>query len=54
MASPPNETLLPANKLARDGIKFVIGHPYSDCAVPASDVYEDKGVPMINPAATSP
>jgi branched-chain amino acid transport system substrate-binding protein len=43
-----------ANKLARDGIKFVIGHPYSDCAVPASDVYENKGVLTISPAATSP
>jgi ABC-type branched-subunit amino acid transport system substrate-binding protein len=41
-------------KVYRDGIKFDIGHPYSDCAVPASDVYEDKGVLMIDPAATSP
>jgi len=50
----PKRNIAAADKLARDGIKFVIGHPYSDCAVPASDVYENKGVLMINPAAASP
>jgi hypothetical protein len=50
----PKRNIAAANKLARDGIKFVIGHPFSDCAVPASDVYEDKRVLMISPAATSP
>ena len=43
-----------AKKLARDGTKFVISHSSSDCAIPASDVYEDKGVIMMNPVATSP
>jgi branched-chain amino acid transport system substrate-binding protein len=43
-----------ANKLFKDGIKLVIGHPLSEHALATSDIYADNGVLVINPAATVP
>nr|BFE90958.1 hypothetical protein GCM10020185_14940 [Pseudomonas brassicacearum subsp. brassicacearum] len=43
-----------ANKVVNDGVKFVVGHLCSSSTQPASDIYEDEGVVMITPAATSP
>ena len=40
--------------MVNDGVKFVVGHLCSSSTQPASDIYEDEGVIMITPAATSP
>ena len=43
-----------ANKVVNDGVKYVVGHLCSSSTQPASDIYEDEGIVMITPAATSP
>ena len=51
-----DEALVPriAEKVVQDGIRYVVGHPCSEGAGTASEVYERNGVLMISPAATSP
>lgn len=53
-ACDPKQAVAIANKVVNDGVKFVIGHLCSSSTQPASDIYEDEGVIMITPAATSP
>ncbi|GAB7533201.1 branched-chain amino acid ABC transporter substrate-binding protein [Pseudomonas sp. 3A(2025)] len=53
-ACDPKQAVAVANKIVNDGVKFVIGHLCSSSAQPASDVYEDEGIIMVTPAATSP
>ncbi|WP_026957596.1 branched-chain amino acid ABC transporter substrate-binding protein [Aliagarivorans taiwanensis] len=53
-ACEPKQAVAVANKIINDGIQYVIGHLCSGATQPASDVYEDEGVLMITPAATSP
>ncbi|WNW11503.1 branched-chain amino acid ABC transporter substrate-binding protein [Pseudomonas sp. DTU_2021_1001937_2_SI_NGA_ILE_001] len=53
-ACDPKQAVAVANKIVNDGVKFVIGHLCSSSAQPASDVYEDEGILMVTPAATSP
>jgi len=53
-ACDPKQAVAVANKVVNDGVKFVIGHLCSSSTQPASDIYEDEGVIMITPAATSP
>ncbi|WP_328665199.1 high-affinity branched-chain amino acid ABC transporter substrate-binding protein [Streptomyces sp. NBC_00328] len=53
-AADPKQAVAVANKVINDGVKFVIGHMASSATQPASDFYEDEGVIMITPAATSP
>ncbi|WP_306671514.1 branched-chain amino acid ABC transporter substrate-binding protein [Endozoicomonas sp. ONNA2] len=43
-----------ANRIVNDDIRFVVGHLCSSATLPASDIYEDKGVLMITAASTSP
>jgi branched-chain amino acid transport system substrate-binding protein len=43
-----------ARKLVDAGVEFVVGHPCSAAAIPASDVYEAAGVVLFSPAATNP
>src|SRR5689334_5505500 len=50
----PKEGVSVANKLASDGVKFVIGHFNSGVTIPASDVYQENGMLVITPAATNP
>jgi len=50
----PKQAVAVANKVINEGIKFVVGHLCSGSTQPASDIYEDEGVLMITPAATSP
>src|SRR4051812_12238651 len=50
----PKEGVSVANKLASDGVKFVIGHFNSGVTIPASDVYQENGMLAITPAATNP
>ena len=53
-ACDPKQAVAVANKVVNDGVKFVVGHLCSSSTQPASDIYEDEGVIMITPAATSP
>jgi branched-chain amino acid transport system substrate-binding protein len=50
----PKEGVSVANKLAGDGVKFVIGHFNSGVTIPASEVYQENGMLEITPAATNP
>ena len=53
-ACDPKQAVAVANKVVNDGVKFVVGHLCSSSTQPASDIYEDEGIIMITPAATSP
>jgi branched-chain amino acid transport system substrate-binding protein len=50
----PKEGVSVANKFVGDGIKFVVGHFNSGVTNAASPVYEENGMLMITPSATSP
>src|SRR5690554_7602219 len=53
-ACDPKQAVAVANRIVNDGIQFVVGHLCSDSTLPASDVYDDEGILMVTPAATSP
>lgn len=53
-ACDPKQAVAVANRIVNDGISLVIGHLCSSSTQPASDIYEDEGILMITPAATSP
>jgi branched-chain amino acid transport system substrate-binding protein len=50
----PKEGRSVANKFVGDGIKFVVGHFNSGVTNAASEVYEENGILMVTPSATSP
>lgn len=50
----PKQAVSVANKLVNDGVVGIIGHFNSSCSIPASDVYNRAGIPMITPASTNP
>lgn len=50
----PKQAVSVANKLVNEGAVAVIGHFNSSCSIPASDVYNRAGIPMITPASTNP
>ncbi|MGH1539115.1 MAG: branched-chain amino acid ABC transporter substrate-binding protein [Arenicella sp.] len=50
----PKQAVTIANKIANDGIKFVLGHLCSGSTQPASEVYDDEQILMITAASTSP
>lgn len=52
--SDPKQAVAVANKLVNERVIGVIGHFNSSCSIPASDVYERAGKPMITPASTNP
>ncbi len=52
--SDPKQAVSVANKLVNEGVIGIIGHFNSSCSIPASDVYERGGKPMITPASTNP
>jgi len=43
-----------AQKLVDAGVSAVVGHFNSGTTIPASQVYEQAGIPVIDPAATNP
>jgi branched-chain amino acid transport system substrate-binding protein len=43
-----------AQKLVDGGVAVVVGHFNSGTTIPASHVYQNAGVPLIDPAATNP
>jgi branched-chain amino acid transport system substrate-binding protein len=53
-ASDPKQAHAVANKLVNQGVVAVVGHFNSSCSIPASEVYDRAGKPMITPASTSP
>jgi len=50
----PKQAVSVANKLVNDGVVGVIGHFNSNCSLPASDIYNRAGLPMISPGSTNP
>jgi branched-chain amino acid transport system substrate-binding protein len=52
--SDPKQGVSVANKLAGDGVRFVVGHFNSGVTMPASDVYAENGMLFVTPAATNP
>lgn len=50
----PKQAVAVANKLVNDGASGIIGHFNSSCSIPASDVYNRAGIPMVTPASTNP
>jgi branched-chain amino acid transport system substrate-binding protein len=50
----PKQAVAVANKLVNEGVAGIIGHFNSSCSIPASDVYNRAGIPMITPASTNP
>lgn len=50
----PKQAVAVANKLVNDGAVGIVGHFNSSCSIPASDVYNKAGIPMITPASTNP
>lgn len=50
----PKQAVAVANKLVNEGVVGVVGHFNSSCSIPASDVYNRAGIPMITPASTNP
>jgi branched-chain amino acid transport system substrate-binding protein len=53
-ACEPKQAVAVANKIVSQGIKFVVGHVCSGATIAASDIYENEGIVMISPSATSP
>lgn len=52
--SDPKQAVAVANKLVNEGVAGVIGHFNSSCSIPASDVYNRAGIPMVSPGSTNP
>ncbi|MDX2290195.1 MAG: branched-chain amino acid ABC transporter substrate-binding protein [Hyphomicrobiaceae bacterium] len=52
--SDPKQGVSIANKMAGEGVKFVIGHFNSGVSLPSSDVYLENGMLMVTPASTNP
>ncbi|MEK6690918.1 MAG: branched-chain amino acid ABC transporter substrate-binding protein [Nitrospirota bacterium] len=50
----PKQAVSVANKMVNEGTVGVIGHFNSSCSIPASEVYNRAGIPMITPASTNP
>ncbi len=50
----PKQAVSIANKMVNDGAVGVVGHFNSSCSIPASDVYNRAGIPMITPGSTNP
>jgi branched-chain amino acid transport system substrate-binding protein len=43
-----------AQKLVDEGVNAIVGHFNSGTTIPASEIYEKAGIPVIDPAATNP
>lgn len=53
-AGDPKQGVSVANKMAGEGVKYVIGHFNSGVSIPSSEVYEENGILMTTPASTNP
>ncbi|MEQ8826034.1 MAG: branched-chain amino acid ABC transporter substrate-binding protein [Filomicrobium sp.] len=52
--SDPKQGVSVANKMAGEGVKFIVGHFNSGVTIPSSDVYLENGMLMVTPASTNP
>lgn len=50
----PKQGVSIANKMAGEGVRFVIGHFNSGVSIPSSDVYNENGMLMVSPGSTNP
>ena len=53
-ACDPKQAVAIANQLSSENVFAVIGHMCSGSAIPASKIYNEEGILMISPSATSP
>ena len=53
-ASDPKQGTAAAQKLVDAKVSGVIGHLNSGTTIPASQIYNDAGIPQISPSATNP
>ncbi|MDE2029202.1 MAG: branched-chain amino acid ABC transporter substrate-binding protein [Alphaproteobacteria bacterium] len=53
-ACDPKQAVTVANRMASEGIQFVVGHACSSASIPASHVYNDEGILMISPVSSNP
>lgn len=53
-ACDPKQAVAIANELSGENTFAVVGHMCSGSAIPASKVYNEEGILMISPSATSP
>jgi branched-chain amino acid transport system substrate-binding protein len=50
----PKQAVAVASELGGEGVFAVIGHMCSGGAIPASKIYNEEGILMVSPSATSP
>src|SRR5690606_38539201 len=53
-AGDPKQGTAAATKLVDAKVAGVIGHLNSGTTIPASQIYNDAGIPQISPSATNP
>ncbi len=53
-ACDPKQAVTVANKMASQGIKFVVGHACSGASIPASKVYNEEQIFMVTPISSNP
>src|SRR3546814_16037069 len=53
-ACEPKQGPVVANRVVNDEIHYVVGHVCSGATIAATPVYNNEGVLMISPSATSP
>lgn len=53
-ASDPKQAVSGANKLAGEGVEFVVSHYNSGAALPAAIVYDENGILAMSPGVTNP
>jgi len=53
-ACEPKQAVAVANKIVSQKIQYVLGHVCSGATIPASEIYENEGIVMVTPSATSP
>jgi branched-chain amino acid transport system substrate-binding protein len=50
----PKQGPVVANRVVNDEIHYVVGHVCSGATIAATDIYNNEGVVMVTPSATSP
>ena len=53
-AADPKQATAAAQKLADTNVNGVVGHLTSGATLPASQIYNDAGIPQITPSSTNP
>ncbi len=53
-ACEPKQAVAVTNRIVSEGIHYVVGHVCSGSTIPASDIYENEGIVMVTPSATTP